>query len=94
MKIHWDIDRTSAEGGGWLVVRCETETVIDGDPASEDGARVHTFQKNKEYLSFTTLAHARKSIASELMLDKRVRLAKHNDTSYSYDYDNDPQIGF
>lgn len=94
MKTTWEITRTPFDGGGWLVVRSRIETIVNGNPDEPDGAHIQNIDRGQEHFAYTTLGHARKSIASELNLDKRVRLVKHNDTFYSYEHDAYSRKGF
>jgi hypothetical protein len=86
MNIEWQVSKTEQPGGGWLVRRRVVEEQVTGDPAQPDTLTVQRRIVQDGYFAYTTLSHARKSIADELRLDKRVRLRKHSDTFYNYNF--------
>lgn len=86
MNIEWDITKTNQQGGGWVVQRRVVREVVSGDTDKPDTLQTNRVIDSVRYEAFTTLANARKSIASELNLDKRVRLSKHSDSHYTYGF--------
>lgn len=86
MNIEWDITKTNQQGGGWVVRRRVTREVVSGDTDRPDTLQASRVVDSVRYDAFTTLAHARKAIATELNLDKRVRLSKHSESHYTYGF--------
>lgn len=86
MNIEWQLTKTEQPGGGWLVVRRVVEEAVTGDPARPETLTVERRIVKNDTYAYTTLANARKSIADELRLDKRVRLRKQSDSLYNYTY--------
>jgi len=86
MVIEWDIQKTEQPGGGWLVRRKVMREVVRGNPDEPDTVSVHRHVDSIRHQAYTTLTNARRSIAAELRLDKRVRFRKDTDTHYTYTY--------
>lgn len=86
MNIEWKVVKTEKPGGGWLVTRSVVEEQVVGDPAHPETLNVARRKVSEAAYAYTTLTNARKSIADELRLDKRVRMRKLSDTLYHYSY--------
>jgi|DEB0MinimDraft_3_1074331.scaffolds.fasta_scaffold189362_2 hypothetical protein len=87
MSIHWNIEKVDAPGGAWLVTRSRTQTEYETNE-TPTGEVTTAYQSlvSKSVSAYTTLSHARRSIVDELQLSKRVRMTKHSDTHYTYNY--------
>lgn len=86
MILEWDIRKTERPGGGWVLLRRVVKEDVSGDPDSPDTMQVRRSVHSERREAYTTLTNARKSIATELRLDKRVRLRKQSDVHYTYTY--------
>jgi hypothetical protein len=86
MILEWDITKTEQPGGAWLLERRAVQVRWSGDPEQPDTFEVQRTVASVRREAYTTLANARRTIATELRLDKRVRLRKDNDTHYTYTY--------
>lgn len=88
MNIEWEIEKTHAKGGGWVLRRQVVREVIEGNPDEPTTLKTKRVVDGTKTLAFTTLANARQSITDELQMDKRVRLTRRATDRYTYGYPN------
>jgi len=86
MNIEWELIKTDKPGGAWIMNRRVVQQNVVGDPDHPETVQIKRTVTGERQEAFTTLANARRSIAAELRLDKRVRLRKQSDSQYNYSF--------
>ena len=85
-STEWTLTRHDDTGAAWIVRRVDQRSETHVDPTDPNTIRTTFTSTPPKYVAYTTLAHARRSIANELRLDKRVRFVKHDDNRYTYQH--------
>lgn len=86
MNIEWELVKTEQPGGAWIMTRRVVMEDILGDPERPETVKVLRSVTAERQEAYTTISNARRAIAAELRLDKRVRLRKQNDSHYTYTF--------